>query len=170
VPNERVQQLLVVVDQTSKSYSNFDALRVYVAAWPPLPCSNNGLDSASATAIGNALAAVTSLTSLDVRCAAPRERERMGLLFAAHLNLPGLPCLPPVMLVIRLHSHTPRNKQCVSLYSNPPRPCRGQDLADGVWAVISALLPRAAHFEVWLNLCINFLPCTACIVRPLVRA
>ena len=41
--------------------------RIPVAPWPG---SNNKLDPASATAVATALAAVTSLTSLDIRSTA----------------------------------------------------------------------------------------------------
>ncbi len=40
--------------------------------------SNNVLDSASAAAVFPALAAVTSLTSLNIRCTVPRAREWAG--------------------------------------------------------------------------------------------
>ncbi len=121
--------------------------------------SNNGLDSSSATAFATALAAVTSLTSLDMRCAAPRAEGSAlaagaaSRLLSAHGGMQGwaesrssAPRFSAETSASRLRRHAARGGGWRGDGAWGVR--RSQDMGDGDWAVVAALLPRAAQLQV----------------------
>jgi hypothetical protein len=104
--------------------------------------SNNEFDAAAATTLATAIAQLTALTNLNFRSIPPSVTP-------PSIHLPPFLCpLHPRFTLLVPNTNKPWYHPHRHVTNGGLGPRSGQDLGDGVWPVLAALLPRASLLQV----------------------